>query len=383
VFQQTTPHAHIIALAYFVTFVCAGWSAPGAAQQSHTEVTVEGPFHGKKIGKPAKDLSGIACRPLVGGEHACLVVNDESPFAQLATVRDHRLIASPRTVDLIAGRGTRLADTLPPVGVFGSEAAGRPAIAQRCRDRDIEDDFDEFDGEGVAWASRPSGGVFYVVGSHSCGRNQATRRRSTHLLARFQADGDGRLSEPAELTWRLGEVLRQADPVSAHYGLPLDRNRQGVDIEGIAALGNGDDLLFGLRAPSLDGHAFIVRAHAADLFGPDAGVAPPSRVIQLPLGEGAGIRDLAALPDGRLLVLSGPAQDQTDVPQRLSLVAPSDQPVWEARPLLPRIEAASADAKAEGLAVLATADGTLRVLILFEDPAKDPPLEYILPLPTL
>jgi hypothetical protein len=257
-----------------------------AAQQSYTKVTVEGPFHGKKIGKPPKDLSGIACRSLVEGEHACLVINDESPFAQLATLRDHRLIASPRTVDLIAGRGTRLVDTVPPVGVFGLEAAGRPAIAERCPDRDIEDDFDEFDGEGVAWASGPSGGVFYVVGSHSCGRNRATRRRSTHLLARSRADGDGRLSDPAELTWRLSEVLKDADPLRAHYGLPLDQNRQGVDIEGIAALGNGDDLLFGLRAPSLNGHAFIVRAHAADLFAPGAGVAPPSRVIQLPLGQG-------------------------------------------------------------------------------------------------
>ena len=73
---------------------------------------------------------------------------------------------------------------------------------------------------------------------------------------------------------------------------------------------------------------------------------------------------------------------QTDVPQGLSLVVPSDQAVWEARVLLPRIEAANADAKAEGLAVLAAAGGTLTVLILFEDPSKDPPLEYMLPLPT-
>jgi hypothetical protein len=99
------------------------------------------------------------------------------------------------------------------------------------------------------------------------------------------------------------------------------------------------------------------------------------------LTPGAGIRDLAALPDGRLLVLSGPAQDQTDVPQGLLLVVPSDQPVWEADPLLPRIEAANADAKAEGLAVLAAAGGTLTVLILFEDPLRDRPREYVLPLP--
>ena len=267
-FQQTTPRGHIIATVFSVTFACIGWYAPGAAQQNRTEVAVEGQFEGKN-GKRAKDLSGIACRPPVGGEHRCLVVNDESPFAQLATVRDHRLIAG-RTVDLIAGRGARLADNVPLEGVFGSEAAGRPTIAERCPDRSIEEDFDEFDGEGVAWASGPSGGGILRRWISLLRAESQTRRRSTHLLARFRVDGTGRLSEPAELTWRLGEALRHADPVSAHYGLPLDQDRQGLDIEGIAALGDGDELLFGLRAPSPDGHAFILRARAGDLFAPEA-----------------------------------------------------------------------------------------------------------------
>ena len=86
-----------------LALACTGWWAPGAAQQARTEVALEGRFEGKN-GKPAGDLSGIACQPPVAGEHACFVVNDESPFAQLATLRDRRLLAG-RTVDLIAGRG--------------------------------------------------------------------------------------------------------------------------------------------------------------------------------------------------------------------------------------------------------------------------------------
>ena len=86
-------------------------------------------------------------------------------------MRERRLIAG-RTVDLIAGRAARLADNVPLDGVFGSEAAGRPTLADRCPDRSIAKDFDEFDGEGVAWSSTASGGVFYVVGSHSCGAAQ-------------------------------------------------------------------------------------------------------------------------------------------------------------------------------------------------------------------
>ncbi len=51
-------------------------------------------------------------------------------------------------------------------------------------------------------------------------------------------------------------------------------------------------------------------------------------------------------------------------------------------PLLPRIEAPRAEAKAEGVvAVLAAAGGTLTVLVLFEDASRDTPLEYVLPLP--
>jgi hypothetical protein len=33
--------------------------------------------------------------------------------------------------------------------------------------------------------------------------------------------------------------------------------------------------------------------------------------------------------------------------------------------------------------VLAAANGTLRVLVPFENPLKDPPLEYVLSLPVL
>jgi hypothetical protein len=50
------------------------------------------------------------------------------------------------------------------------------------------------------------------------------------------------------------------------------------------------------------------------------------------------------------------------------------------RPLLPRIEPPRAEAKAEGIAVLAAAGGMLTALVLFEDP-QDMPLEYVLPLP--
>ena len=382
VFLQTTPHGHIIAVAFFMTFAYVGWSAPGAAQQSHTEVAVEGPFHGKKLGKRAKDLSGIACQPLVGGEHTCLVVNDESPFAQLATVRDRRLIAGrdsgphrrPRSApsrQCAVGGGIR----------FGG--GGQTPIAERCPDRSIEEDFDEFDGEGVAWASGPSGGVFYVVGSHSCGRKHNRRRRSTHLLARFRADGNGRLSEPAELTWRLGEALKHADPVSRALW-PASRPKSARSrYRGNRRIGRWRRAAVRATSAIAEWACVYRSCPRRRSLRPRRGGGPAQPGHKTAVDPG----DRYSRPRGTSRrTLAGPVRPGAR-PDRCASGAfagcSSDQPVWEADPLLPRIEAANADAKAEGLAVLAAADGTLRVLILFENPAKDPPLEYVLSLPVL
>ncbi len=59
------------------------------------------------------------------------------------------------------------------------------------------------------------------------------------------------------------------------------------------------------------------------LFSRDVSPAAPKvGVIPLALGADTGIRDLAALGDGRLLVLTGPAQDQTNVAHGVFLVDP-------------------------------------------------------------
>lgn len=373
-----------VAGAFSLGLACVGGAALADAQRtSHarpawTTVKPVGRFEGKR-NKPARDVSGIACLPIVSDERVCLVVNDESAFAQFATLRDRSLTAGA-TIDFIANLGARIATDPAPAGVFGSEAAGRPVAVGRCPDRDLAKDFDEFDGESVAWAPAASGGgAFYVVGSHACGRGSGTRRRSTFLLARIAADRSGRPTGPASLSWRLGEALLHADQVSAHYGLPTDRAHQGLDIEGVAAA--GENLFFGLRAPSLDGQAFILRARAADLFAAGGQSAPPVQVARLPLGRDTGIRDLAALPDGRLLILSGPSQDQADVPQRLMLVTPGEQRDWPVQEALAAIEPSHAEAKAEAVTVLEATRDSLTVLVIFEDILKHHPREYVLALP--
>ena len=145
----------------------------------------------------------------------------------------------------------------------------------------------------------------------------------------------------------------------------------------------GDRLYLGLRAPAAE-HATILGVAAGDLFipAPSAGAPVALTSHRLNLGSHVGIRDLAALPDGRLLVLSGPAQDQK-LPFSLHVVRPSAQadwgtpaPIMEVKP-----KGQNADgAKAEGIALLGVEGRQARVLVLFEKP-KDGAMDYRITLP--
>ena len=75
-------------IGWTATFVTGAWlaaSLPASAagvEVTNYEVTKE--FEGAH----ATDLSGIACVPLNQGEYRCLVIDDESKFAQLAKIED-------------------------------------------------------------------------------------------------------------------------------------------------------------------------------------------------------------------------------------------------------------------------------------------------------
>ena len=75
-------------IGWTATFVTGAWlaaSLPASAagvEVTNYEVTKE--FEGAH----ATDLSGIACVPLNQGEYRCLVIDDESKFAQLAKIEN-------------------------------------------------------------------------------------------------------------------------------------------------------------------------------------------------------------------------------------------------------------------------------------------------------
>jgi hypothetical protein len=162
--------------------------------------------------------------------------------------------------------------------------------------------------------------------------------------------------------------------------MPLTPSGNGVDIEGAAVI--GDRMYLGLRAPVTERATVVLSMSPGALFmlAPEPRAVVPLNAHRISLGDGVGIRDMAALPDGRLLILSGPAQRQ-EQPYRLHVVQPTDEGDWGAPEPIATIrhpDPMSPGAKAEGIAVLAEEGRPIRVLVLFESPA-DGALELDLP----
>lgn len=168
-------------------------------------------------------------------------------------------------------------------------------------------------------------------------------------------------------------MLRSAGQAAPFFGRGL-MDDNGLNIEGIAVI--GDTLWAGLRAPSLGNRGFLVGASLKALFAP--GQAPATeapRVFELPAGSNRGIRDLAPLPDGRLLALLGPAQEQA-LPYSLMLIDPAKP---DAAMTFGDLPGRGGD-KAESLTVLAQDAKGLAVLIGYDGPKNGHFESYRLPL---
>ena len=83
-----------------------------------------------------------------------------------------------------------------------------------------------------------------------------------------------------------------------------DQPAQGANIEGIAVL--GDRVFVGFRGPVDGGTAYLLAFDRKSLFEKEL---TDGTTIPIKLGPGKGVRDLAAVADG-LLVLSGPEDDE-------------------------------------------------------------------------
>jgi hypothetical protein len=195
-------------------------------------------------------------------------------------------------------------------------------------------------------------------------------------------DKDGHKAGEPQATYRLSEVLKNSKPIKAFFGKDLT-GKNGLNIEGLAVA--GDWLYAGLRAPSIDTQAFIVRANVKALFG-DAPLPDATETWALKLGENIGIRDLALLADGRFLILAGPAQDQESLPYSLFVTEGGFGSAAKPIAILESVETKAegkppTGAKAEALQVLAKDGNVLRIAILFDALENGGGREYSVTIP--
>jgi hypothetical protein len=140
-----------------------------------------------------------------------------------------------------------------------------------------------------------------------------------------------------------------------------------------------------LRGPSINGRAFLVRTNIGPLFANGDGPVPSSSTIPVAVPGGTGIRDLARLADGRLLLLLGPAQEQ-GLPYGLARVEPPsaadvDVPIKvETLAELPEIAVGDSVGKAEAIVVLKETAAELEVLVLFDGLKNGAPRRFRIPL---
>lgn len=331
-------------LALALAVALSAGAAAADVVPSPREWTVK-PDFGKSGSSARKEISGVACVP---GTGRCIIANDEKKYAQFFELDE--AAARLRPGDIVR---------LLPDKVDGKTMK-------------------ELDAEAAAYAAP----CLYVTGSHGRGR-KGSLRDSTFYVACVPVDPSNgapnypfEADEPSEhvlLTGRLRQTIGDHPDLAAFAEQELEP--AGVSIEGLAA--HAGNLWFGLRSPVVDAHALVLRVAIDDMFG---ATPPPGTVERLALGENVGIRDLAGVEDG-ILVLAARSDEPDDGPGR-----DDDAPtpaIWfwpgaggEPVPLgeLPGLTPAD---KAEALLVLSDEAGTYRVLVFFDGVENGGPREFI------
>ncbi|MGI8602257.1 MAG: DUF3616 domain-containing protein [Verrucomicrobiales bacterium] len=227
----------------------------------------------------------------------------------------------------------------------------------------------EIDIEGLAFSREKN--RCYVTGSHALSRHKSQFEAERSSVFSLPASPQGLKRDGLQMA-SLRDHLK-ADPVLGAY---LDKTaaENGLDIEGIAV--KGGKLYFGLRAPNLDGKAFIVVVDADGFFAGNRGA---SERVPLPLGAGQGIRDIAAIDIGFLLI-AGPSGSD-DSGKAGAGYAVVFWPGAEAAPIQVG-DIPSQRGKPEALLVLAETAQFVDVLV-FHDGGKDgAPVAYRISKPT-
>lgn len=300
----------------------------------------------KQRRKDSKEISGIACAAprTEGGARTCVLATDNVRYAHLLQFRGDVL-------DLGATR-------------------------KLLRRREDGVAMDELDAEGVAYDGTNGRDYFYVTGSHGTTRFGHAYQPSRYRVFRLPYDPATGEVGPREASVGLEDIIREEHALAAtacqrgkKHCTPLDEN--GTNIEGIAA--KDDALFFGFRAPTHDGTAYVLKVPAGRLFERSAEAAELKPVR---LGRDCGVRDIAAIKDG-FLILAG-----VDASEKKGLAYRSYVQFWDgvSESVTPLGSLPSSDVmgKPEALLVLSedTQGRAFRVLVLSDGTPEGNPTVY-------
>ncbi|MDG2126304.1 MAG: DUF3616 domain-containing protein, partial [Verrucomicrobiales bacterium] len=196
------------------------------------------------------------------------------------------------------GFGVLVSDEKASVQLLAFPAAGSATITKTLKldaGSDTECDF-----EGAAFTD----GFFYLTGSHGVTKKKGKIEKSRSRVYRFKIAASGTAIESVGKS-TLSNLIANDPVLSPFHRKSLQQS--GINIEGLAA--HRGQLYFGFRNPSIAGHGFVLEIAASALFN---SAKPDYTLHKIKLDDGLGIRELAALPDGSFLVLTGNAGSEAN-----------------------------------------------------------------------
>lgn len=222
----------------------------------------------------------------------------------------------------------------------------------------------EIDIEGIAYSK--ANHAYYVVGSHGLGKKKGDFQPERFAVHRLGVDTATGLVKPGDIQrGSLLPWLEKTPRLAPYVKEKLQAN--GLNIEGLAS--RGGKLYFGLRSPNIDDHAFVIEIDSDKLFN-----GTPARELTLhrvKLGRGRGIREIATVHDG-FVILAGSAGAEATKKIPHTLYDPKGSEfsllLWDGKSAVPELLGTleSRRGKAEGLLVLENKPGRVELLVIYD-----------------
>ncbi len=221
---------------------------------------------------------------------------------------------------------------------------------------------------------------YYAIGSHGASKKKGEFQDDRCHIFRIPAEAKSGV--PMAKGIATGSLLPWLATQPTFKGsLQKPLQQRGFNIEGLAC--KAGKLYIGVRGPNVNGHTFVIEMAPEPLFNNQL---PTSKIHELPVGAGQGIREIAALPDG-FLVLTGNAGSEPSkhFPESLDHAEKNPSALWWWRPgtdksltkllVLPKHEG-----KAEGILVTKADAAQVEVIVIFDSGELGAPLTLVVPL---